>query len=217
MTGAKPAKKTFKSYPVGYFHIDIAEVHTEEGRLYLLVVIDRKSKFVFAQLHEKATLRVAGDFLCVLIGAMPYRVHTVLTDNGNHFTTPGNTSSAVPLIKEAILRGEIFRAHSFELACAQNDIDHRLTQPRYPWTNGQVARMNRTLKDATVQRYYYDSHDELQGPLGDFLTAYNFARRLQTLRGLTPYEYICKIWTAEPERFGLDTLHQMPRLLYPAA
>jgi transposase InsO family protein len=42
-------------------------------------------------------------------------------------------------------RGEIFRAHSFELACAQNDIDHRLTQPRHPWTNGQVERMNRTL------------------------------------------------------------------------
>src|SRR3954454_9947335 len=55
VTGDKPAKKKFKSYPIGYFHIDIAEVHTEEGRLYLFVAIDRTSKFAFAQLHEKAT------------------------------------------------------------------------------------------------------------------------------------------------------------------
>src|SRR3712207_3054117 len=181
VTGDKPAKKKFKAYPIGYFHIDIAEVHTEEGRLYLFVAIDRTSKFAFAQLHEKATRRVAMDFLRALIAAVPYKIHTVLTDNGTHFTTPGNTSSAAPLIKEAIARGEIFRAHSFELACAQNDIDHRLTKPRHPWTNGQVERMNRTLKDATVRRYYYDTHDQLRGHLGDFLAAYNFARRLKTL------------------------------------
>ena len=212
VTGDKPAKKKFKAYPIGYFHIDIAEVHTEEGRLYLFVAIDRTSKFAFAQLHEKATRQVAGDFLRALIALVPYKVHTVLTDNGTHFTTPGNISSAAPLIKEAMERGEIFRAHSFELACAQNDIDHRLTKPRHPWTNGQVERMNRTLKDATVRRYYYDTHDQLRGHLGDFLTAYNFARRLKTLRGLTPYEYICKIWTTEPQRFRLDPLHQMPGL-----
>ena len=35
--------------------------------------------------------------------------------------------------------------------------------------------------------------------------AYNFARRLKTLKGLTPYEYICKIWTNEPERFKINT------------
>lgn len=184
--GNKPAKKKFKSYPIGYFHIDIAEVHTEEGRLYLFVAIDRTSKFAFAQLHGRATRRVAMDFLRALIAAVPYKVHTVLTDNGTHFTTPGNTSSAAPLIKEAIARGEIFRAHAFEHACAQNDIDHRLTKPRHPWTNGQVERMNRTLTDATVRRYYYDTHDHLRRHLGDFLAVYNFARRLKTLRGLTP-------------------------------
>ena len=53
--GDKPWRSKFKRYPLGYFHIDIAEVHTEEGRLYLLVAIDRTSKFAFAELHEKAT------------------------------------------------------------------------------------------------------------------------------------------------------------------
>ncbi len=46
--------------------------------------------------------------------------------------------------------------------------------------------MNRTIKEATVRRYYYDSHDQLRHHLQLFLDAYNHARRLKTLRGLTP-------------------------------
>ncbi|MEM6441574.1 MAG: IS481 family transposase, partial [Pseudomonadota bacterium] len=42
--------------------------------------------------------------------------------------------------------------------------------------------------------------------------AYNFARRLKTLGGLTPYEFICKTWTKERQRFTLDPTHQMPGL-----
>jgi Integrase core domain len=67
--------------------------------------------------------------------------------------------------------------------------------------------MNRTLKEATVQRYYYDSHEQLRAHLADFLAAYNFAKRLKTLRGLTPHEYVCKIWTEDPRRFRLDPIH----------
>src|ERR1022692_1863948 len=95
----------------------------------------------------------------------------------------------------------LFRAHAFELACAQNDIDHRLTKPKHPWTNGQVERMNRTIKEATVKRFYYETHDQLRSHLTDFVSAYNFAKRLKTLNGLTPYEHICKAWTKEPKRF----------------
>jgi transposase InsO family protein len=208
--GDKPARKRFKPYPIGYFHIDIAEVRTEQGKLYLFVAIDRTSKFAFAELHEKATRRVSGDFLRHLIAAVPYRVHTVLTDNGTHFTTPGNTASAAPLIKAALDAGETVWAHAFEYACAQNDIEHRLTKPYHPWTNGQVERMNRTLKDATVRRDYYESHDQLRAHLQLFLDAYNYARRLKTLRGLTPYEFICKTWTDQPHRFRVDLTHLTP-------
>jgi transposase InsO family protein len=112
----KPRRAKFKRYPIGYFHIDIAEVQTAEG------------------------------------------------------------------------------SHSFELACAQNNIEHRRTLPRHPWTIGQVERMNRTIKEATVRRFHYGSHDQLRTHLADFLAAYNFARRLKTLHGLTPYEAICKAW-----------------------
>src|SRR5215217_8387222 len=37
--GEQPSLRKFKAYPIGYLHIDIAEVRTQEGRLYLLVAI----------------------------------------------------------------------------------------------------------------------------------------------------------------------------------
>src|SRR3974377_439522 len=162
LEGEASAKPKFKAYTHSYFHIDIAEVRTAQGKLYLIVAIDRTSKFAFVELHEKVARRTAGDFLRRLIAAVPYKVHTVLTDNGTHFTTPGNTSSAAPDIKAALDAGEPVWAHAFEYACAQNDIDHRLTKPKHPWTNGQVERMNRTIKDATVKRYFYDTHEHMQ-------------------------------------------------------
>ena len=209
--GDKP-KKRFKDYPIGYVHIDIAEVRTEDGKLHMFVAIDRITKFAFAELHERATRRTAAEFLRRLIEAVPYTIHTVLTDNGTQFTTPGNKRSAVTEIRAAIEAGDAFRAHAFELACARANIDHRLTKPNHPWTNGQVERMNRTIKEATVRRYYYDSHERLRAHLADFLAAYNFAKQLKTLKGLTPYEYICKLWTEQPQHFRLDPTHHMPGL-----
>src|SRR5882672_5267098 len=198
---SKIAKRKFKTYPIGYFHIDIAEVRTQQGRLYLFVAIDRTSKFAFVELHEKATMRVAVDFLRALIEAVPHKIHTVLTDNGIQFADlPKNRSKPTAL----------WRGHPFDRACRQHSIEHRLTKPNHPWTNGQVERMNRTLKEATVRRYHYDSHHQLRQHIQTFLDAYNFARRLKTLLGLTPYEYVCKTWSKEPERFALDPTHQMP-------
>ena len=210
--GEISVKRKFKLYPIGYFHIDIAEVRTEQGKLYLLVAIDRTSKFAFVEIHEKVARRTAADFLRHLIAAVPYKVHTVLTDNGTHFTTPGNTGSAASDIRAAMDTGEPFWAHAFEYACAQNNIDHRLTKPKHPWTNGQVERMNRTIKDATVKRFYYETHDQLRTHLADFVSAYNFGRRLKTLKGLTPYEFVCRLWTREPHRFTHNPLHHMPGL-----
>lgn len=208
--GDEHARKRFKAYLIGYFHNDIAEVRTEQGKLHLFVAIDHTSTFAFAQLHERATTRIAADFLRALLQAVPYRVHTVPTDNGQHFTTPGNIASAAPLIREARDRGDIFRAHSFELACAQSRFEHRLTKPYHPWTNGQIERMHRTLKEATFPRYHYVSHDQLRGHLALFLDAYSCARRLKTLKGLTPYESICRSWAAELHRFTANPHHEMP-------
>jgi len=203
LEGDKPAKRTFKSYPIGFFHIDIAEVQTAEGKLYLLVAIDRTSKFAFLQLVDKANRATASDFLTALIAAVPYRIHTVLTDNGIQFRLPLRYADG-PTAR--------FVTHMFEMRCRENGIDHRFTKINHPWTNGQVERMNRTIKEATVQRYHYDSHEQLRRHLNDFVKAYNFGRRLKTLKGLTPYEFICRCWSSHPGRFTLNPLQQMPGL-----
>jgi transposase InsO family protein len=197
--GIKPKTKKFDCYPIGFFHIDLAEVRTAEGKLYLFVAIDRTSKFAFVQLVERADMQAAAAFLRALIAAVPYRIHTVLTDNGIQFANlPKNRRG--PTAR--------WRGHVFDRVCISARIEHRLTKPNHPWTNGQVERMNRTIKEATVYRYYYDTHQQLRAHLDDFIAAYNFARRLKTLRGLTPYEYICKLWTQQPDRFRLDPTHQ---------
>ena len=165
----------------GFFHIDIAEVRTEQGKLYLFAAIDRTPKFAFVQLVERANACAA----C-----------------GIQFADLQNRSGPT-----AMLRG-----HPFDRVCQTQGIEHRLTKPNHPWTNGQVERTNRTIKEATVKRYHYESHDRLRSHPDDFVRAYNCGRRLKTLMGPTPFEFICKIWTPEPERFILDPLHQMPGL-----
>ena len=151
--GDKEAKKKFKSYPIGFFHIDIAEVRTKEGKLYLFVGIDRTSKYAFVQLHEQADRSTAVIFLEALIAAVPYRLHTILTDNGIQFADlPRNRDGwTAP-----------FQVHRFDQICREHGIEHRLTKPKHRWTNGQVERMNRTIKEATVKRYHYDSDDQLR-------------------------------------------------------
>jgi len=72
--------------------------------------------------------------------------------------------------------------------------------------------MNRIIKDATVKRYFHETHEQLRTHLRDFVDAYNFARRLKTLRGLTPYEFICKAWTSQPQRSKVSPLQKMPGL-----
>ena len=196
--GDKPAKRKFKTYPIGFFHIDIAEVQTREGKRHLYVAIDRTSKFAFVQLVERANRVTASAFLVALIAAVPYKIHTILTDNGIQFRyTPRYADGPTAQ----------YMTHMFAMRCRENGIEHRFTKINHPWTNGQVERMNRTIKEATVKRYYYETHQQLAEHLELFVNAYNYARRLKTLKGLTPHEYVCKIWTEEPKRFKLNPYH----------
>ena len=152
--GDKPKKQRFKRYPIGFFQIDIAEVRTAEGKLFLFVAIDRTSKFAVAQLVEKADRKTAWEVLERLLEAVPYRIHTILTDNGIQFADQPRNRNTI-----------YSRPMRFDMICEANGIEHRLTKPNRPWTNGQVERMNRTIKDATAKRYHYDSHDQLRGHL----------------------------------------------------
>ncbi len=126
----------------------------------------------------------ASAFLERVIETFPYKIHTVLTDNGIQFTFPPHYADG-PTAR--------YMTHMFDMRCRENGIEHRLTKVKHPWTNGQVERMNRTIKDATVKRYHYDNHQQLDAHLSVFVDAYNYGRRLKTLKGLTPYEFIIAI------------------------
>jgi transposase InsO family protein len=134
-----------------------------------------------------------------MLWSRPYRKDQhVLTDNGIQFADlPKNRKGPTTML----------RRHPFQRACERHGIEYRLTKPNHPWTNGQVERMNRTLKEATMQRYHYESHEQLRQHLADFLAAYNFVNRLKTLQCLSPHEYVCQIWTEVPRRFRLDPGH----------
>lgn len=162
------------------------------------MAIDRTSTYAYAELPERAGKLEAAQFFRNLIAAVPYQIHTVLTDNGIQFTNRRNDTRAF--------------AHIFDRICQEHGIKHRRTKVNHPWTNGQVERMNRTRKEATVNRYQYDTHAQLREHLYNFLNAYNFAKRLKTLHGLTAYEYVLKCWQKEPERFKMNPAHHIAGL-----
>ena len=188
-------KKKFKDYPIGYFHLDFAELHTAEGKHYLFVAVDRTSKLAFAELASEATVATALAFWQRVVAAVPCKIHTVLTDNGVQFA---------PLPHRVTPTG-----HAFDRYCAAAGIEHRRTKVAHPWTNGQVERMNRTVKEATVQRYFYQSQQELNEHLQCFLAAYNGAKRLKKLRGQTPYEFICAEYEKNPSTFKFNPNHDL--------
>lgn len=103
----------------------------------MFVAIDRTSKFAFVELHEKATTAVSRDFLLRLIETVPYKIHTVLTDNGIQFTTPGAGGSAVPLIKQALATGN-----------ASGRMPSNSPAPR---PTSSIARPNRSIHGPTVR------------------------------------------------------------------
>lgn len=127
MEGDEPRRQKFKRYPIGYFHIDIAELRTAEGKLYLSVAIARTSKFAVARLCGKANRRAAWEFLKALLDSVPYKIHTILTDNGIQFAEQPRNRNTVTS-----------RTVRFDMICAANGIERCLTKPNHPWTNGLV-------------------------------------------------------------------------------
>lgn len=122
VTGDKTPKRKFKTYSIGYFYIDIAEVQTADGKLRLFVAIDRTSKLAFVELHREGGKMIAAQFLRNLVASVPYTIHTVLTDNDIQFTNRAHHKYAFH--------------HIFDRVCDEHGIEHRLTKVKHPWTNG---------------------------------------------------------------------------------
>ena len=78
--------------------------------------------------------------------------------------------------------------------------------------NGQVERMNRTIKQATVRRDHYGTHNKRRAHLKLLGDAYTYGQHLRAIRGLTPYEAVCQSWTKQPDGFNVDPSNHTPGL-----
>jgi hypothetical protein len=130
----KPKRQKFKRYPIGYFHIDIAEVRTAEGKLHLLVAIDRTSKFAVTRLLEKANRKTAWEFLEEVLAAVPYKIHTILTpSHGLQAIHCRAVPNGIQFAEQPRNRNTITsRPMHFDMICDANGIEHRLTKPNHP-------------------------------------------------------------------------------------
>ena len=93
------------------------------------------------------TAEIARSFLEALIEDFPFRIHTILTDDGAQFTYE---RLAEPLRPKG-------KAHIFDRACEAHGVRHKLRKFRHPWTNGQEEAFNKTIKLHTTKAYHYDS------------------------------------------------------------
>ncbi len=123
----KPPKKKsgkFKIYEIGFLHIDITEFWLEGKKWYLFVAIDRITKMAYAEIFSKKTAVNACIFLDHTITFFPYKIHRILTDNGQQFTYRGMPKAKRPKLKR----------HPFTKKCLENGIKHKLTKFYSPQT-----------------------------------------------------------------------------------
>jgi transposase-like protein len=191
----KEQAKKFKEYEPGYLHIDVTYLPKLEGiKYYLYVAIDRATRLMYFKVYKNKTAHNAVDFLNQCKSYFPFYISHVLTDNGAEFTD-----------KFTNRKNKASGNHEFDMACIEGHIDHRLTAPFTPKTNGMVERVNGTIKDATIKVLTYKNETELKADLDKFLVYYNLNRRHSSLKRelkvRTPFEALQCWYRIKPEIF----------------
>jgi transposase InsO family protein len=190
---AKPKHSAFRAYEPGYIHIDVKylpQMADENHRRYLFVAIDRATRWVFVRVFKAKTAANARRFLRDLERACPLRIRTVLTDNGKEFT-----DRLFGLRKRAATG-----RHEFDTLCAALDIDHRLTPPKSPQTNGMVERFNGRIEDV-LQSHHFRSGEELETMLHRYVWLYNQQLPQSALASRTPLQAMKDWHKLKPQLF----------------
>ena len=192
----KPKRFKFDSYEIGYLHIDITDFWLDKKRWSLFVSIDRQSKFTYAQIFANKTMQSATQFLKNVYKFYPYKIHTILTDNGLQFS-----------YRALVNKQKTHKLHPFDEVCNNHNTKHRLTKFAHPWTNGQVEKMNDIIKTATLKLFRYKDIKEYSRHLAKFLNYYNFEKKLKSLKFNSPYDIILKKYKDKPDLFLGDPLY----------
>lgn len=176
----QPKRSAFKAYEPGYIHIDVKylpQMADETSRRYLFVAIDRATRWVFIRVFKAKTAANARRFLRDLERACPMRIRTILTDNGKEFT-----DRLFGLRKRAATG-----AHEFDTLCKDLGIEHRLTPPKSPQTNGMVERFNGRIEEV-LQSHHFRSGEELETTLHRYVWLYNQQLPQSALGSKTPLQ-----------------------------
>ncbi len=138
----------------------------ETSRRYLFVAIDRATRWVFVRIYSRKTAANARRFLRDLERACPIRIRTILTERAKSAIGPRTMARGKEFTDR--LFGLRKRAQSgkyeFDRICKELDIEHRLTPPRSPQTNGMVERFNGRIEDV-LQSHHFRSGEEPSGSL----------------------------------------------------
>jgi transposase InsO family protein len=188
----KPQPKSLKHYEPGYVHIDVKylpQMPDETQRRYLFVAIDRATRWVFVQIRPHKTAAAAQAFLTALSKAAPFKLRTLLTDNGSEFTDR-------LFNKQKQASGE----HEFDRLCAALGIEHRLTKPRHPQTNGMVERFNGRIADVLATNRF-QSGEDLSRTIERYVWLYNQHLPQLALEHQTPLQTMKKWQKEKPELF----------------
>ncbi len=183
---------TFKEYGPGFVHLDCFYLPKRDGQKhYCFVAIDRATRLVFLEVYEHKDKEAATDFLTKCLEFFPFKVETILTDNGREFTLHGFKN------RYGVAKTE----HPFDAVCRQAQIEHRLTRPYTPQTNGMVERANGLIKEGTTKKNRYQNAQEMKDDLKLWLVLHNFHRKLRRIGRITPYEAVCRWHQKQPEIF----------------
>jgi transposase InsO family protein len=193
----KEKAKKFKEYSPGFLHLDVTYLPKINGiKRYLYVVIDRATRLMYYRIYDNKTAVNTKEFILEAMDFLPFNITHILTDNGLEFTNRLLKSKKGESCKKASLLDEF---------CIKKNIEHRLTAPFTPKTNGMVERVNRTIKDHTIKINKYDNLEQMQADLYSFLQIYNAVRRHSSLRKelnvKTPLNAVQKWYELEPEIF----------------
>jgi transposase-like protein len=195
----KEKAKKFKEYEPGYLHIDVTYLPKFNGKsCYLFVAIDRCTRAMFYWIYENKTAESTEDFMDKCIVFFPFKITHILTDNGLEFTNrllKSKTGNACQ------------KPSKMDIKCKENNIEHRLTPPFTPKTNGMVERVNGTIKNNTILKTQYQTLEEMKNDLFNFLIFYNINRRHGSVRKelnvKTPLNAIEKWYQLKPEIFKI--------------
>ena len=176
----------------------LPQMANEGSRCYVFVAIDQATRWVLISIAKARTAAAAGRFLKTLASKAPFRIETVLTDNGTEFT---DRLFGCPAKEPS---GE----HGFDWLCEALDMDHRLTRVCGPQTNGMVEHFNGRIEQI-LHTVRFDSAEDLHATLHRYVWLYDEPLPQKAVQRVAPVRAL-KDWQKSHPEMSIGKLRSQP-------